>query len=145
MARNRALIWLLPIIVVSIFVWLQRPICPSRVILGIFCPGCGLTRASLALLHGDLENMIFFHPLAILLGPLLAWFFLYEFLVEMGWMVRSQKRDLLQSMPKSAWIGMAIAILLVWIIRILGALGGLPNPLFEPEQSLLFGGRWPQS
>jgi len=145
MDRSKAFIWTLPIVLLAIFVWLQLPICPSRVIFGIFCPGCGLTRGSLALLRGDLDAMVFFHPLAPLMGPLLGWIFLHELLVETGLMVRSERRDLLQALPKQVWIGIGVVFMIVWIARILGGLGGLPSPVFEPEQSLLFGGTWPDS
>jgi hypothetical protein len=43
-------------------------VCALRRFAGLPCPGCGLTRAFLALSRGDLEAAIHFHPLA----PLLA-------------------------------------------------------------------------
>jgi hypothetical protein len=45
--------------------------CPFRFFLGICCPGCGMTRAMLALLHGDFALASYYHPLwwlAILIG-----------------------------------------------------------------------------
>jgi hypothetical protein len=41
---------------------------------GVPCPGCGLTRATLALLHGDLRAALRFHPLVWLLTPLFVGF-----------------------------------------------------------------------
>ncbi len=38
--------------------------CPVREQLGIPCPGCGLSRAISALLHGDWETALAFHALA---------------------------------------------------------------------------------
>lgn len=38
--------------------------CPFRQLTGLPCPGCGLTRATVALLRGDIRAMLFFHPLA---------------------------------------------------------------------------------
>ena len=35
--------------------------CPIREILGLPCPGCGISRSIIALLHGDLETSISIH------------------------------------------------------------------------------------
>ncbi|HEX6764876.1 MAG TPA: DUF2752 domain-containing protein [Polyangiaceae bacterium] len=48
------------------------PACPTALFLGIPCPGCGLTRATLALLHGDFGAALRFHPLVFVLAPLFA-------------------------------------------------------------------------
>lgn len=37
--------------------------CPIRFIFGITCPGCGLTRAMLSVLHLDFEKALYYHPL----------------------------------------------------------------------------------
>ena len=50
-------------------VWSEFPLCPIAGSLGIPCPGCGLTRASLALLRGDWHEALHFHPLVWLLLP----------------------------------------------------------------------------
>jgi len=42
--------------------------CVSQRVLGLPCPGCGMTRALIALLHGDLGGSLRFHPLAVPLG-----------------------------------------------------------------------------
>jgi hypothetical protein len=39
--------------------------CPFKVATGLPCPGCGLTRSSVALLHGDLGTSLYFHPLGV--------------------------------------------------------------------------------
>ena len=138
-------IWLVPLIVLGVFASLNLPICPSRVLVGVFCPGCGLTRATLDLISGDLQGMMLFHPLAPLLSPLIGWIFIHELLVELGRIPQKGPLDLMQRLPRWGWIGIAILALGTWLARAMGFLGGLPNPLFEPGQSLLFGGSWPDA
>jgi hypothetical protein len=45
--------------------WLTSgpPFCPFKLATGLPCPGCGLTRAVVAALHGDPSTSFYFHPL----------------------------------------------------------------------------------
>ena len=40
------------------------PACPFLALTGVPCPFCGMTRATIALGHGDLHAALGFHPLA---------------------------------------------------------------------------------
>ncbi len=52
----------------------QSPLCPSRRWLGVYCPGCGSSRACHALAHGEVSRAWRFNPALILAGvPALAW------------------------------------------------------------------------
>src|SRR3954470_21884809 len=44
--------------------WLEEngPACFFKSITGIDCPGCGMTRAFIALLKGDLSGSLHYHP-----------------------------------------------------------------------------------
>lgn len=53
--------------------------CPFDYIFGISCPGCGMTRALLALLRFDLLSAFYYHPL-FPLAIILILFFILEFL-----------------------------------------------------------------
>lgn len=44
--------------------------CPSRLLAGVACPGCGMTRACLALVRGDLLLAWHHHPFSLALVPL---------------------------------------------------------------------------
>jgi len=46
------------------------PTCPLHQMTGLWCPGCGSTRAFHQLLHGNLIAAFRFNPLAILMLPL---------------------------------------------------------------------------
>jgi hypothetical protein len=54
-------------------VTLGPPLCPTAFFLGVPCPGCGLTRATLALLRGDFRAALHLHPLVFVLSPLFAY------------------------------------------------------------------------
>ena len=44
--------------------WIGKvQLCVLRLFTGLPCPGCGLTRASAALLRGDLSASLHYHPL----------------------------------------------------------------------------------
>ena len=113
------------------------PLCPLAGIFGIPCPGCGLTRASLAALRGDFGAALHFHPLVFWVAPV------YVFLIG-GLLVgyvrgtppaasapaeRALERKLLLGRATSAIAGITIVLLLgVWAARFFGFFGG-PAPV----------------
>lgn len=62
-------------------VWLGNPTkpggplprCPTKMLLGIDCPGCGSLRMLYSLLHGDLLAAVKFNALALIALVLLVW------------------------------------------------------------------------
>lgn len=51
--------------------------CPTRYLTGVCCPGCGMTRATLHLLRGDIGGAVHYHPLVFTL-PLIAALFVFK-------------------------------------------------------------------
>jgi hypothetical protein len=97
--------------------------CPFKVATGLPCPGCGLTRSSVALLQGDLVMSLYYHPLgvAILVGAVAVG--LVDFL---AW--RRGRRPGAAPLPPSwimerifatpaPWIAIA-ALAIVWVVRL---------------------------
>ena len=41
------------------------PLCPTYALAGVYCPGCGMLRATHALTHGDLATAMQRNPLAV--------------------------------------------------------------------------------
>jgi len=106
---------------------LDLPVCPLALVAGIPCPGCGLTRATLSLLHGDLQAALRFHPLVLLLTPLFS-FAMFE--VARRYVVNDASRT--SWLHTRAFDGLAWALLAlvlgVWLARFAGAFGG-PAPV----------------
>jgi uncharacterized protein DUF2752 len=102
----------------------EVPLCPFAILTRHPCPGCGLTRGTLALLHGHLGEALRFHPLVPVVSPLVA--------LVLGWNALSYVRRGRWSAAEGAqgrWITRAAAMLgalmiAVWVARFLGALGG---------------------
>ena len=56
---------------------LLYPSCWVHALTGLYCPGCGGTRALHALLHGELRQAVDFNAMIVLLAPaVLGWCFL---------------------------------------------------------------------
>ena len=60
------------LVVRSPYAPLSYGICPSVLLLGVSCPGCGGLRATHSLLTGDLAGAWAANPLWVLVAPLLA-------------------------------------------------------------------------
>jgi uncharacterized protein DUF2752 len=102
------------------------PLCPFRLLTGLPCPGCGLTRSLVSLLHGDLSAAVFFHPL----GPVAAGAVLAVVFVELRRTWQAGNAGVLAPAPPSnrcagraqainrlGWLGVA-AVLVVWLLRL---------------------------
>ena len=51
------------------------PWCPVHALTGLWCPGCGATRAVVAFLHGHLAQALALNPLVTLLLPIVMVYF----------------------------------------------------------------------
>lgn len=116
----------------GVALWSDFPLCPVAGTFGIPCPGCGLTRATLALLRGDVRTAFQFHPLVWLLGPLFVGFVGVSVLE----LVRGPRQHRRAS-PRLSWssrgvsvvaLFLLVASLGVWVARFAGYFGG-PVPV----------------
>lgn len=109
---------------VVLLVW-GPPLCPLQNMWGIPCPGCGLTRATVALAQGDVARALHLHPLVWLMLPIVV-----AYVGEDVWRYLTGKRlVLLSRVPNPVWYAVAAALLGVWIARFLGAFGGPVDPI----------------
>lgn len=94
-------------------------LCPMRLITGVWCPTCGMTRAVGWLAHGNLHESLRYHPLAALLvleGAVVAAIFVYR---------HRTRRDDPSSLPfgavrllRPALVANALLVLVVWAVRL---------------------------
>ncbi|ALN89755.1 DUF2752 domain-containing protein [Lysobacter gummosus] len=85
---------------------------------GLYCPGCGMTRALHALAHGDLAQMMAMNPLLGLLIPALPLLVLQG----LGYRLPLPRRALAILGNGKAWLGLLAAF---WVLR------NLPWPPFS--------------
>lgn len=68
----------------AIYVILTKKICHEycmmRILVGIPCPGCGMTRALIALMHGDVAQSLQYHPLLICWILFFVWMFVRRYI-----------------------------------------------------------------
>lgn len=117
---------LLPLLAVVLALWSGLASCPNRALTGVPCPGCGLTRATLALCSGHLVEALHWHPLVPLMLPLIAFLIVRSMLIGAGligpsaWQVR---------VPKWLFVAFGVLVLAVWLARLAGQLGGPSDPI----------------
>ncbi len=106
----------------------KMPLCPVAIVAHQPCPGCGLTRATLAALGGDIHAAFHMHPLVFVVTPVIALTFGYNALqyVRRGQWFASEK--LKGPWVNAAWIVLGVAMIALWISRFFGAFGG-PVPV----------------
>ena len=98
------------------------PACPTKVLLGIDCPGCGSLRMLYSLMHGDLLAALRFNAVGLVAVALLVWAFgAWTYGRISGRRVRSW-----QNYRWSATI--ALVVVTVWFV--------IRNLPFEPFASL---------
>jgi len=54
--------------------WLEKhpPLCLSRILFGVRCPGCGVSRAMSCAVHGNFKKALHYNKLVVIVLPLLA-------------------------------------------------------------------------
>ncbi|WP_272422437.1 DUF2752 domain-containing protein [Polyangium jinanense] len=114
--------------VLSAAVVVRFPLCPFALVTRHPCPGCGLTRAALALATGDLREAIHFHPLVIPIVPMVALLALqgsYNYVRHGRWYTFAFQQTRVVTLGS---IVLAVAMIAVWFARFFGAFGG-PVPV----------------
>jgi hypothetical protein len=130
-AKQRALTAAGLIAAAAAVLWLGAPICPTALFLGIPCPGCGLTRATLALVSGDIASAFRLHPLVPILAPLFLGAMLTALIDYVrGPTARKRPTSSFWSTRAGRLTAVALFVLVfgVWGLRFAGHFGG-PVPI----------------
>lgn len=125
---RRSLVVGLILAAIGVVTLLEVALCPMAVITGIPCPGCGMTRATLAAVHGDFATSFRFHPLGMIIVPLFA---LYVAAHALSYIRHGVSQ--VDKVVSGKWIDRFLLLLIftmlaVWIARFFGAFGG-PAPV----------------
>ena len=107
---------------------LNVPLCPFALITRHPCPGCGLTRATLALAQGHVHEALQFHPLSLIIAPLVIAAFSYNavtYVLRGRWFSAEAVQG---RVVTGLGIALGAAVIIVWIARFFGAFGG-PVPV----------------
>jgi hypothetical protein len=107
---------------------LGLPMCPFALVTRHPCPGCGLTRAAIAIALGRLDEALRLHPLSIVLVPTVGGAMAYNALVYVREGRFTAATSLQGRWVTAAAVVLGVAGLVIWIARFFGAFGG-PVPV----------------
>ena len=123
-AFSRALRVALLVLPYAMAAWLDVTVCPVALVGRIPCPGCGVTRAALALARGDVLAATRMNPLAVVVVPVSAALFSYAALRY----VRDGRARLGERGPSIVGGALGLGLAIVWLLRWFGLFGG-PVPI----------------
>ena len=105
------------------FVTAGPSVCPFKLLTGLPCPGCGMTRSVVTLLHGDLGASLYYHPLGFVLVALAvtlaladAWFWWRD---ARSMTARPSPTRLLNGLmlTPAPWVAIG-ALTAIWFVRL---------------------------
>ncbi len=98
-------------------------LCPVARLFHVPCPGCGLTRAALAIARGDVIRALALHPLSVVVVPVVGFVaaaHAYRYVrTGSAWSRARGSRS-----SEAALAALALLLIAVWIARFFGWFGG---------------------
>lgn len=93
-------------------------VCTFRRVVGINCPGCGMTRSFVSLAHGQWASAWRFNPVGFLFFPVVAFQIPYRIL-QLLRIRRGQRERSLVGIDQWVLVVIAFALLAQWIVALL--------------------------
>ena len=82
--------------------------CPIKLILGIDCPGCGMTRALKSVIMLDFKAAFNYHPMIFVIIPEAVYYVLSRYIIKKRFSEKTENVVLITT---------AIVMILLWIYR----------------------------
>ncbi len=92
-------------------------VCPSRQLLGVSCPGCGLTRSFVALTHGQFAQAWAFNPAGFFWFAALIWQVPYR-AVQLHLLRRGRELRVQRGVTEGVVLALVAACLVQWVARL---------------------------
>lgn len=96
--------------------------CMIHAATGYYCPGCGGTRATYALLHGKIITSLYYHPIVVYGVVVGGWFMISQTVERIS---RGKARIGMHYRDIYLWIALAIAVLNCLIKNLVLAITGV--------------------
>lgn len=124
--KNRmALSVILCYIIVAQYIW--GTVCPMRIVAGLPCPACGLTRAGFSVLTGHIRRACEYNPMIFLWMFMIAWWILLHYFLDVSFQEDGNNR-VRKKHPVFVFCMCICGILtIVFYLMMLGTKGILPH------------------
>lgn len=101
--------------------FIKIPQCTIFTKTGIYCPGCGGTRAVYSLYKGNILKSLYYNPIVLYIIVILFWYIITEGISKI---LNKKNKLVFKDTRKYIWIGFYL-ILINWIIKIAMQINGI--------------------
>ena len=107
----------------GLLAWSPVPLCWTALLFHVPCPGCGMTRAAMSLIRGEVGQAFALQPLSPLVVPLGAIFGASRAAAYVRKGQALDKGDVPRTIERFA-AALVVALVIVWLARFAGFFGG---------------------
>lgn len=123
--------WVLIVLVLAVLLMVQAgvldrfgglPPCVLHSRTGLYCPGCGGTRAVIALLHGHILASLYYHPIVVYTAIVGGWFMISQTIQRFS---QGKLRIGMHYRDIYLWLALAIVVINCLVKNLVLILGGV--------------------